>query len=300
MKNAGLLLFVLFVGTGRLDAAQPSASAGRGYGPPRQLGRIRDIEILESSGLTASRTMPGTFWTHNDSGDEPKLYLLDRKGNTVAKFRVTNAKAFDWEDICCCKRGDKHYLLVADVGDNARRRPEVQLYLIEEPVVRVDPDHLFSGRIAAIETIRVRFQDGPHDCESVAFDPVTRDLLLATKQFRDAFVYKVAVPEKAEPRLLTAKKIGRMPIALATAMDVSPDGKRLIVVNYLNGYEYSRELGESWDKAIERAPDSVAVPQRKQGEAVCYDIRTGSLLLTSEGRDGPFWEVPAIRNAADK
>ena len=34
-------------------------------------------EVRESSGLAVSRAYPGVFWTHNDSGDRPRLYALD-------------------------------------------------------------------------------------------------------------------------------------------------------------------------------------------------------------------------------
>ena len=38
-----------------------------------EMGRMPD-ELRESSGLGISRTRPGVFWTHNDSGDRPRLY----------------------------------------------------------------------------------------------------------------------------------------------------------------------------------------------------------------------------------
>ena len=47
------------------------------YGSPLTITTIKDKSISESSGLVASRTMPGAYWTHNDSGDGPFIYAFD-------------------------------------------------------------------------------------------------------------------------------------------------------------------------------------------------------------------------------
>lgn len=300
-RVAGLVFLLAIAGARSMPAIEPAATVDAGYQVPRKIGRVSDIEIAESSGLIASRTMPGLFWTHNDSGDSPRLFLLDGKGKTTATLRVKNAEAVDWEDISQIRRNGKDHLLIADVGNNARRRMQVQLYLMEEPIVpRKDPDKPFAGEVSTIQTIRVQYEDGAHNCESVAWDPVTQNILLVTKQLREAFVYKVVVPKKYDGRILVAKRIGSMPISLATAMDISPDGKRMIVVGYLNGFEYLRKEGESWAVAIRSAPQTVKLPHRQQGEAVCYAVHSGAIYLTSEGRGSPFWMVPANGDAAGK
>src|SRR5436190_4224224 len=62
-------------------------------------GEIVDSELTESSGLVASRTFPGVFWTHNDHGSIPQLFAISRFGGTLGKFKVTGATISDWEDI---------------------------------------------------------------------------------------------------------------------------------------------------------------------------------------------------------
>src|ERR1700741_3966146 len=69
------------------------------YGPPTTIANIKEKSISESSGLVASRTTPGVYWTHNDSGDGPFIYAFDTRGNSRGIFRVTGAQARDWEDI---------------------------------------------------------------------------------------------------------------------------------------------------------------------------------------------------------
>jgi len=300
-RIAGIVFLLVISGTTSAPANEPAAIVGTGYQAPRQVGRVSDVEIGESSGLVASRTMPGFFWTHNDSGDSPRLFLLDGKGKTAAAFRVNDTEAVDWEDISHFRHKGKDHLLVADVGNNARRRSQVQLYLIEEPVVpKNDQDKPFAGKVSTNQTIRVQYEDGARNCESVAWDPLTRNVLLVTKQLREAFVYKVVIPKKYDGRILVAKRIGSMPISLATAMDISPDGKRMIVVGYLNGFEYLRKEGASWETVIATPPQVVKLPRRRQGEAVCYAVHSGAIYLTSEGRGAPFWMVPANGDSAGK
>ena len=51
------------------------------------MGRM-PTELRESSGLGVSQSYPGVFWTHNDSGDGPRLYAIDDS----ASFPRTNTK----------------------------------------------------------------------------------------------------------------------------------------------------------------------------------------------------------------
>ena len=67
------------------------------YGSPATLATIKDKSISESSGLVASRTTPGAYWTHNDSGDGPFIYAIDTRGDSLGTFRVIGAQARDWD-----------------------------------------------------------------------------------------------------------------------------------------------------------------------------------------------------------
>ena len=88
------------------------------YGPPRQLGVLANPRIRESSGLACSRRTPGVFWTHNDSGDRPRLYAFDTTGADLGTYELKGASALDWEDLASFTRKGRGYLLVGDIGDN--------------------------------------------------------------------------------------------------------------------------------------------------------------------------------------
>jgi hypothetical protein len=105
------------------------------YGSPAKLATIANPSVTESSGLTASRTLPGAYWTHNDSGDGPFIYAFNTRGESLAVFRVTGANARDWEDIASGPgpQPNRPYLYIGDIGDNNAKRADIVIYRIPEP-----------------------------------------------------------------------------------------------------------------------------------------------------------------------
>ena len=60
---------------------------------------VKGKKIEEASGLVTSSINPGMFWTHNDSGADAELFLIDQEGNIHLKIFLAGAESFDWEDI---------------------------------------------------------------------------------------------------------------------------------------------------------------------------------------------------------
>jgi hypothetical protein len=75
-------------------------------------------------------------------------------------------------------------------------------------------------------------------------------------------------------------------------MDISPDGRRAVVLTYRDAYEYSRGRNERWAEAFARKPAEIKLPRRAQGEAIAYGADGKTLYLTSEKLPTPLWEVP--------
>ena len=88
---------------------------------------VKDIslskKIDETSGL---EIIDGQFITHNDSGDEAKLYYLDKKGVIVHERNLHGAKNNDWEDIT----KDEDYLYVANMGNNLDNRKNLSIFKV--------------------------------------------------------------------------------------------------------------------------------------------------------------------------
>lgn len=258
------------------------------YGKPVKLGVISDKRVRESSGLAISRSFPGCYWTHNDSGDSARIFLLDGKANTKAVFTIADDDPLDWEAMAAVQLDRTNYLLVGDIGNNSLRREELTVTVVKEPNDR-------SADVLPLQAkITFRFEDKPHDCEAMAVDPVTHEVILATKSLNgDCHVYAFPLKIESNTVPLTATKIATLDIPFVTGMDISPDGRRAIIVTYVGAYEFVRRRYETWKSAFARPPRILEVPQRRQGEAICFAADGRSLVLTSEGRDQPMWLIPA-------
>jgi hypothetical protein len=267
------------------------------YGEPSRLCVLANRRIHESSGLAPSRLRDGVLWTHNDSGDRPRVYALDANGADLATLTLRGAKAHDWEDMASFRLGGRPWLLLADVGDNKARRKTCRLYVVREPNVPPAAAKRRKGLDLTAEpavTIEFTYADGPHDCEAVAVDANARRIYLASKTAPLAGkIYVLPLPAKSPTKVLQARPIARLPMAFATGMDMSPDGRRAVIVTYGATYEFARRRGETWAQAFARPPRSIPTPKLKQGEAICYGRGGRSLYLTSEKLPAPLWRVPA-------
>ncbi|HDZ20744.1 hypothetical protein LCGC14_0431630 [marine sediment metagenome] len=320
------------VAAGALIGACGPQPGGVAYGPARREATLTDPRIHESSGLAVSRRTPGVFWTHNDSGDPPQLFAIDRQGRTLATVTITGAENVDWEDLASYELHGQAYLLIADVGDNNAQRDRCQLYIVPEPAV--DPAQVGRELSAEVQTtIEFRYPDGPRDCEAVAVDttsvrpfgfslvapssmPVQVSAgvvcLVSKTVLGPCGVYILPLPPASHRGRVKAVLSGcmlRLPglvdvpvriaspwIPMVTAMDISPDGRRAIVADYGNATEYVRRDGESWAGAFRRGGGRVQLPRRRQGESICYDADGKTLVLTSEGPSSPLWIVPAAED----
>lgn len=270
---------------------------------PLQLATLEDRRVKESSGLAASRRTPGLFWTHNDSGDGPFLYAFGADGRRRGVWRVSGARADDWEDMAAGPgpQPGRAYLYVGDIGDNDRSRPHVTVYRVPEP--SVGPADADSTRweprpTAPAEAIRLKYPDGRHNAEALVVHPSTGDIYVVVKTGQAACgVYKLAAA-RATAGVNTLERTAEFrspsPLgSLVTGADIAPDGRRVVLCDYLQAYEL--RLPEApdapFDDVWRQTPAAVPVAPRRQGEAVCYRPDGAALALTSEGYPAMFYEV---------
>ncbi len=272
------------------------------YGRPRILGTLQDAAINESSGLVASRTSPGLYWTHNDSGDGPYIYALDERGEQRGTWRVKGASARDWEDIAAGPgpQARTSYLYIGDIGDNGGRREDISVYRVKEPTIKAtDPSSNKRKPLVTddAEVIRFHYPDGAHDSEALMVHPKTGDVYIVTKiSFGNSVVYKASAPLNTNSPT-TLERIGELIIpslfgGLITGGDISPDGLRLALCDYLDGYELVLSGGRaSFDPIWKQTLQPVDLGKRRQGESIAYRLDGRALLATSEGAHSPLVEV---------
>ena len=128
----------------------------------RIIATIKGKKIKEASGLVSSTINPGMFWTHNDSGADAELFLIDQEGTVHLKVILFGAKSLDWEDIAI--HGSN--LFIADIGDNNATRAEITIYKIKEPKWDSVKTQL---TLNSFEQMSLKYAEGPRDAESLLF-----------------------------------------------------------------------------------------------------------------------------------
>ncbi len=259
-----------------------------------------DPRLTEVSGLAASRAHPGLYWTENDSGNGPHLTAIRADGSPVATVDIIGATNIDWEDLDSFDLGGKHYLMIADTGDNGGIRKTLTLYFVEEPQRLRDGDQL---RLAWITSFR--WPDGPRDCEATAVDTSAGQVLLISKKRVPPELFAVRLQPAG--RLQTAQRLTSLPgIAQPSASDLeqnpvygryrsqisgadlSSNGRVLAVLNYHSVHLYVRGAGQSWAHAMRGEPRQLAFPWLPQAEAIAFSPDGLSLLIGSEQRPSPL------------
>lgn len=282
-------------------------SAPTSASPVKLIATLLDTRITESSGLAVSRANPNLFWTHNDSGDGPYLYALDRSGKTRTRLSIPGATNVDWEDMAIGPGEDaRPALYVADFGDNSHNRDNLVIYRIPEPVLdlKISQPELKSD---LPDKFFFRFPDGAHDTETLLVHPKTGEMIVVTKEGSGlSGVYAFPVPLTPGGKA-TLQKVGTLTFAgqffsgfsrrlaqgerMATGGAVSPDGRRVFIRTYLEGYEWTIAAGQSLAQALKGKPQQMLLPLMKQGESVCYRADSKAIYLTTEGAHSPLYEV---------
>ena len=266
----------------------------------KEIAVLKDQEINESSGLILSQRNPECFWTHNDSGDSTRLFLIHRDGRTIARVKIEGATAIDWEDITMATINGSPKLIIGDIGGNAQKREHVTLYVIPEPKFPFDAKHPLTPiqTSATIEaTIDVTFAGGVTNYEGLAVDANAKSIVIFEKALLGARVYSLPLPSLSKKSIkVQATEIGQTTVPYACACDISKDSRSMVVTTYLVGFLFTRRTKangslEEWLETFQREPTSFPLPKLRQTEAVCFSADGKSVFLTSEQIPTPLVEL---------
>lgn len=258
--------------------------------------------VRETSGLAISRQYADLLWTHNDSGDGPHLYALNRDGDLIGRHTLAGARARDWEDLalgpCPDRWADRTACLyVADTGNNDRNRNTLHLFVLPEP----DPAEL--GRSRDYARVRLSLPFGRANIEALA---VSRggDAIMVTKgSHAEIRAYRLTRAQLAagladEERVVPADSWalpivpdrGARRLVTGATFDAS---ERLLVRTYAEVHVFEG-AGAGWTHLGVCALD----PQEPGGEAIDVDP-DGSWLLTSEAAGTPLPSMHQTRCPLD-
>jgi hypothetical protein len=81
---------------------------------------VAEHELIELSGLAASRRNPGVLWLHDDGSGHNAVHAISVAGNYLGALTLQGAPSIDWEDIAVGPgpQAGTHYIYAGDIGDN--------------------------------------------------------------------------------------------------------------------------------------------------------------------------------------
>jgi hypothetical protein len=267
------------VDAGAVDAG-PTCGCER-WSAARDAGQLSD-PLVELSGLVASRSQPGIFYAHNDSGDSARFFAVSQTGQVLQTFVLDGATATDWEDIALgpCPTGTCLY--IGDIGDNLRVRTNYAVYRVPEPTVTSGTTNV------TWERLRFEYPGAvKHNCESLLMQPKTGVLYLVTKEDTAVSeVYRFPPPSPDFPVTLDYVAALTIPGATdrpLTAADVNPCGTAVLMRMYNRLVEYRLPAGETnFERIFSVPPVNVPFANEAQGEAVAYSFDGMSYFTASE------------------
>jgi hypothetical protein len=268
----------------------------RGQEPRSPLVKVGEVAhpfLTEMSGIARSQTYENVWWVHNDSGDTARIFAIDGAGNAVIPpfladrftggeatedretwpgIDVRLAENYDWEDIALADGR----LYIADVGNNGNARRDLGVYVVNEPNPRA------VERTRTLRHLPVRFPDQARfparewhfDCEGVFYSEGRLYFLTkhrAAGQIMQGKIgtklYRLDTEHTDRENVLTLIQ-SREDLALPTAADLSPDGRRLAVLTARALWVFSKPAsGDHWlagkarrlllDRAVTKSAEGV-------------------------------------------
>ncbi len=230
--------------------------------------RFEDPAINESSGLVKSRRLNGVFWTHNDSGDRPRIFAVTREGRSIGVVEILNARNVDWEDIAI---DDVGFLYLCDIGNNRNRRTDLVVYRVPE----VDPRRVRTATAAARFPFRYPGLRSP-DAEACFFANGAIYILTKEHGADETALYRLDLSRPEREQIVVF--VGKTEIAgRVTAADLSPDGSRLALLTYTAIHLFHQPNGRDPSLAGEHRRLPLLFGQ---AEAIAWD--GDDLIVTNE------------------
>ena len=230
-------------------------------------------KIDETSGL---EIVDGQFITHNDSGGDPKLYYLDKKGKIVFERTLEGVKNNDWEDIT----KDDRFIYVANMGNNFDTRKN--LSIVKTPI---DPSSSEAELIEFNYPEQVKFTTAYNQSQYDAEALITIDdyLIILTKNKLKKITEIYALPKIAGK--YEAKKIGSLNTqSIITGGDYDPETKLLALTGTLIFNEYYILKIEDFDLESKKdyKIDMYEIPIGKTQVEAIKIIDSNTFWITSE------------------
>jgi hypothetical protein len=261
---------------------------------PEKLATLTGKKMKEVSGIAHSARNAGYLWGHNDSGNDPEVFLFDRSLTVKLTVVLKGVENRDWEDMAVGPGPDpeKSYVYVGDIGDNDGDHQYKFIYRFEEPLLN---DSVSKLELEDFDILTVRLPDARKDSETLLIDPLSKDLFIVSKREDPVWLYQIKSP-KFTRDTITALKVISLPISRIVGGDISSDGKKVLLKNYEHVYYWNTTSEKSIIELLKKKPFEVPYEIEPQGEAIAWDPDVKGFYTLSEknvGKDSFLYFYPA-------
>lgn len=281
--------------------------------PQEKIMSIEHPPIDEQSALIKSPSYKNVYWVANDSGDGPRIFPLDKKGEVIIPnfmrnhYSKKNAEPYpgieilgainlDWESMATL--GDT--IIIGDVGNNGNARRDLGVYMVLEPNPHETP------KTRALSWHPLHYEDQnkfppeewEFDCEAIF--TFQGKLYFLSKHRADGNInkphpstnlYVMNTRHTSSSNVL--KKVGSRDDlgGWVTAADIAPDesGLVFIALNPLTATIWYFPRPKKGDNFLSQRPRHFTLANALQAEAVCFKDQE-TIIVTNEQRG--WFEIP--------
>jgi hypothetical protein len=199
------------------------------FNPIPVVNNLARTDLLEISGVAASRINRGVLYIHDDSGNPNQVYLTNGTGDNIGTLTLTPVGNRDWEDIAVGPGpvAGVNYIYVGDIGDNDLKYSSIFIYRFPEPDL-TGKTLPYVADINSLDVIELKYPDGPRNAETLMVDPLTKDIYIASKTSNLCNIYVARYPQSTAAPTVMAPVV-QLYFNKATGGDISPDGSEILL-----------------------------------------------------------------------
>ncbi len=266
------------------------------WGPSEYFGSVPKI-AEEASGLIYSRQYSDRVYHIND-GRDSSLIVSNFTGSNTQEILLEDVKLRDTEELAYsrCPDDNGYCIYIADIGDNKRERPFLQIVVVRE-------EENFADSVKPLAVYRMHYPDNPHNAEAIAIHP-DGSLYIVTKEknkgeAHPAKIFKNSIlkPQRelsfvGEIDLPYLSQSSNAEDQVVTGMTMSDDGKKFILMTYMHSWEFNFDLSEPIvaTKKLRLGVDyqPIQVKPLTQQEAITYLPDQKSFIYSTESGKNKF------------
>lgn len=238
-------------------------------------------ELVESSALVKYKC---SFLTLNDSGNDAKIFVFNKKGKIKHTCFIQNATNIDWEALTY---DGNEFLYIGDIGNNANKRKDLAIYKVRMDDV-LEKDTVKAEKISFHYPQQTNFPPSEprlyYDAEALIV--IDNQLMIFTKNRTVPFdgvskIYTLpTTPGTYEAKIQNDLKLPSTNWREESITDATYYEGELFILTYSKIYKLSFE-GDTWVQKKEYLHDSWT-----QKEGIAVDKKF--IYLTDENESGIF------------